>query len=304
MLQQRTLAGVVGCEGIALHAGESIQVIIHPASEGTGICFLRSDLDDAPSIQAHARHVTDTFYATTLSSGGVSIGTVEHLMAALFSMGITNAAVHVKGTELPILDGSAKDWLALIRQVGVVDQRRQLPEIVIRKPVGVKSHNQWATLYPYEGFSVDCTIEFDHPLIGKQCWKGDVSPSVFEKELSEARTFGLLRDAAHLYSCGRARGANFENVIVLDERQVVTPGGLRFTDEFVRHKVLDAIGDLSLLGLPIRGLLVSHRSGHKLHQQLLRVLLDSRDCWEFSAGNLETARQANAVARRNLQLVT
>lgn len=296
MRHQRTLAGVVGTEGISLHSGESVSVIINPAPEGSGIRFLRTDLDDATIIHAHASHVTDTFYATTLSVDGVSVSTVEHLMAALFAMGITNAEIHVKGAEVPILDGSSREWVSLIKQVGIHEQRQwALPELVIKKPVGVKSKNQFATLYPHNGFAVDCTIDFDHPMIGHQRWEGEVDETVFLKELADARTFGMVSDARKLRRKGRARGASVDNVIVLDETRVISEGGLRYKDEFVRHKVLDAIGDLSLLGLNIRGLLVTNRSGHKLHQQLVRMLLDSRDCWEFSG--LPHAQEEKVVAQ-------
>lgn len=308
MRQQRTLNGVVGCEGVTLHTGERVRVTIHPSTDGSGIKFLRTDLDDSPHIEAHARSVTDTFYATTLCSQGISISTVEHLMAALFSLGITNAEIHVDGPELPILDGSAQDWISLIDQVGVSALgTMSTPELVIRKPVAVKSNDMWATLYPYEGFAVDCSIEFDHPAIGRQTWQGEINGEIFRKQLARARTFGLLREASKLYSMGRARGANFENVIVLDDDKVVSAGGLRYEDEFVRHKVLDAIGDISLIGVPIRGLLVTHRSGHKLHQQLLRVLLESSHCWEFSlaprASNREEERMQKRL-RRTLELIS
>jgi UDP-3-O-[3-hydroxymyristoyl] N-acetylglucosamine deacetylase len=244
-----------------------------PARPDSGVAFVRTDLPDKPVIPARADNVVDTELATTLGAGDVRIHTVEHLLAALAGLGIDNARIEVDGPEVPIMDGSASAFIDLVREAGVRLQEKAKSFLVIKKPIVVSDGDKRAALLPGKGFRVECTIDFQHPLIHDQALALSFNDATFRREVSRARTFGFLRDVERLKAAGLAKGGSLENAIVVDDFSILNPDGLRFPDEFVRHKVLDAVGDVSLLGLPVVGTLQCYKSGHRLHHALVRKVL-------------------------------
>ncbi len=287
--RQHTLKAPIGCVGTGLHSGRRVSLTLHPAPAGHGIVFRRTDL--GRDVPARFDHVADARLATTLAlpqAPEVRVGTVEHLMAALAGMGIDNALVSVDGPELPILDGSAAHFVFLIDCAGIVEQDLPRETIVVRRPVRVADGDGFAELRPTGAahgrgsFALDMalSIDFAAPAIGRQEIALRLSPDSFRRELARARTFGLAEDIAALHAAGLARGGNLENAVVVDGDRVLNPGGLRMDQEFARHKLLDAVGDLALAGSAIAGRFVAHRSGHALNNALLRVLLADRSAWE------------------------
>lgn len=272
-LNQRTLKAPVSCQGIGLHSGERVQLTLRPAAAGTGIVFVRTDLTPAVEIPAAPERVVDTSFATTLGIGEVRVGTVEHLLAALSGLGVDNARVELTGPEVPIMDGSAAPFVYLIRTAGIELQRRFKRFLVVRKPIEVVDGDKRAQIAPAPQFSISCTIDFDHPLISDQQIEIQMSDRIFYREICRARTFGFLRDVESLKRMGLARGGSLDNAIVVDDFNILNPEGLRYSDEFVRHKILDVIGDLALCGMPVIGRFTSIKSGHALNQRLLRKLL-------------------------------
>jgi UDP-3-O-[3-hydroxymyristoyl] N-acetylglucosamine deacetylase len=253
-----------------------VTLTLRPAPAHHGVVFVRTDLDKPVSIPALSSHVVDTALATTLGKGGVKVGTVEHLLAALSGLGIDNVRVELDGPEVPIMDGSAAPFAYLIKSVGVrvLDEAKSF--IVIKKAVTVRDGDKEATFAPSSRFRVDCTIDFKHPLISDQSFEMEFSDRTFSREISRARTFGFLRDVEMLKKIGLAKGGSLDNAIVVDEFSILNPDGLRFPDEFVRHKVLDAMGDVSLFGHPVIGHLRVMKSGHALNHKLVqRVLSDA-----------------------------
>jgi UDP-3-O-[3-hydroxymyristoyl] N-acetylglucosamine deacetylase len=277
---QRTLKRPVACEGVGLHSGARVNLQILPASADHGISFVRTDLAGKPSIPARAEFVVDTSLATTLGRGAAKVGTVEHLMAALAGLGIDNARIEVDGPEVPIMDGSAAPFAELLREAGVRRQDKPKSFLVIRRAVSVAAGDKRATLEPSNRFKVDCTIDFKHPLIHDQAYRLEFTDDTFAREVARARTFGFLRDVEKLQSLGLARGGSLQNAIVVDDFNILNPEGLRFPDEFVRHKLLDALGDMSLLGLPVLGHLTVIKSGHQLNHKLVTKVLSDPSNYE------------------------
>jgi UDP-3-O-[3-hydroxymyristoyl] N-acetylglucosamine deacetylase len=277
-MRQRTLASVVTCRGIGLHGGDSIAMALLPAPPDTGIVFRRSDA--GISIPAVWSSTVEASLCTVLSNGeGIEIKTVEHLMAALRGCGIDNAIVELDGPEVPAMDGSAAPFVAMIERAGVIAQDRPRRAIKVLKPVRVRDGGATAALLPDHGFSMSFEIDFDNPVICRQDMAVSFEPDTFKTELSRARTFGLLDDVARLQAAGLARGGSLDNAVVISGDRVLNEGGLRFADEFVRHKLLDAYGDLYLAGGPIIGYFQGSRSGHAHTRRLLATLFADPDAW-------------------------
>ena len=278
MGQQHTLASAVSLSGIGLHSGVAVNLRLCPAPAHTGIVFKRTDLDGFV-IEAQARYTARVSYATSLMKKGVLISTTEHLLSALAGMDVDNAIVEIDNLELPIVDGSALPFVKLIRQAGVRRQRAQRSYARILKPLELQDGNKKIAVYPSETFSVTYSIAFPHPVIGAETHDFTPYPGTYEGNVSPARTFGFLAEVEMLLKNGLIKGGTMENVIVLDEDSVLNPEGLRFPDEFCRHKVLDLIGDLSLFGRPVIGHVVADRAGHAMHARLVSELLRRKDCW-------------------------
>ncbi|HZJ55010.1 MAG TPA: UDP-3-O-acyl-N-acetylglucosamine deacetylase [Myxococcaceae bacterium] len=273
---QRTLEQPVSTRGVGLHSGAQVTLTLRPAPADHGIVFHRVDVPGAPGIPATAAHVVDTALATTLGKGQVRVGTVEHVLAALSGLGIDNARIEVDGPEVPILDGSSGPFLYLVRSAGIRILEEPKSFVVIRRPVVLRDGDREASLSPCDRLRVDCAIDFHHPLVPGQSLSIDFSSSSFTRELARARTFGFLKDVERMKSAGLARGGSLENAIVVDEFSILNPEGLRYPDEFVRHKTLDAFGDLALFGHPVIGHLRVKKSGHALHHRLVsRVMADT-----------------------------
>ena len=283
--RQTTLCDQTAVSGVGVHSGLPATLTIHPADANTGIVFVRSRGDGHYGREIHANvdAVTSTDFATVLGdASGPCFSTTEHVLAALRGLGVDNAVVELDGPEAPIMDGSAAPFVDAIDQVGieVLDAPRRY--IRVLKPVRVVKDNQYGELRPYSrGFRIETEIEFDHPLIGRQSFALDVEPEAFRSELARARTFGFMRDVAKLWSAGFGLGASFENTLVVSENRVLNLEGLRFADEFVRHKALDALGDLGLAGAPLLGLYRSVRGGHKLNYAVLCALMADRAAWTW-----------------------
>lgn len=283
MILQRTLKSSVAVNGVGLHSGQPAILTLRPAAPGFGIRFVRTDLEKSPVIPARHDHVVSTQMATTLGKDGVTIGTVEHLLAAFFATGIDNVLVEVDGPEVPILDGSAEPFYSAIRAAGVISQAHTRAVAVLRKKVELRVGEKWARAEPSEQFSVCASIEWDHPAIGFQEFSYIDGKTDFS-ELSRARTFGFMKDYETLKARGLARGASYENAVVIDGDRVVNPQGLRYADEFVRHKTLDALGDFLLAGFAIQGSVRLHRAGHDLHAQLISAILKDPAAYEVIEG--------------------
>ena len=287
MINQRTLKNVIRATGVGLHTGEKVYLTLRPAPVDTGIVFVRVDVDPAVEIPALSRNVCDTTLATTIAAGGHKISTIEHLMSAFSGLGIDNAYVEVSGPEMPIMDGSAATFVFLIQSAGIVDQKALKKFIKINKPVSVKSpegvrwRNQTATIQPFDGFKVSHTIVYDNPVIKEQRASVNFSTTSFVKEVSRARTFGLMQEFEFLREQNLGQGGSLDNAVVVDEYRVLNDEGLRHEDEFVRHKILDAIGDLYLMGHAIIGEFIGYKSGHSAHHALREELLKRTDAWEI-----------------------
>jgi UDP-3-O-[3-hydroxymyristoyl] N-acetylglucosamine deacetylase len=283
MLRQRTLKNSIRATGVGLHSGQKVFMTLRPAADNTGIVFRRIDLDPPVDIVADAFSVGETMLGTTLVQGSAKVATVEHLMSALAGLGIDNAYVDLSAAEVPIMDGSAAPFVFLLQSAGVVEQTAMKRFIRIRKKVRVEDGDKWAEFRPYAGFRIDFQIDFDHPIFRKHNQRAtiDFSTTAFLKEISRARTFGFLRDIEALRANNLTLGGNMDNAIVVDDYRVLNEDGLRYEDEFVKHKILDAIGDLYLLGRPLVGELVGYKSGHALNNQLLRALLTDERAHEI-----------------------
>ena len=283
--RQTTLQDHVTVVGIGVHSGSPANLTLHPAEADTGIVFVRCGVDGQPDreLSANYRSVTATEFATVLGDqNGPAVSTTEHVLAALHGLGVDNAVVEVDGPEVPIMDGSAAPFVAAIDQVGIVSLGVLRRYIQVLKPVRVAKGESYGELRPHpRGLRIETEIEFDHPLIGRQSCAMDIEPDLFRHELARARTFGFMRDVAKLWSAGYALGASFENTVVIAENRVLNPEGLRFHDEFVRHKAVDAIGDLALSGAPLIGAYRSVRGGHKLNHAVLTALMSDRSAWAY-----------------------
>lgn len=280
--RQTTLADQVTLSGIGVHSGKPASVTLVPAEAGTGIVFHRADGEECGEIPAHWNKVSATALCTVLgdpSADGIS--TVEHLMAALYGLGIDNIVVEIDGPEMPIMDGSSSAFVDAIDQVGVKRLDRGRRYLKIKKTVRVDNGSSWCELQPYDGMRFDITIDFDTPLIGRQTFVSDMTPDVFRDELSRARTFGNVSDVEQLWKMGFALGSSLENSVAISEGKVLNPEGTRWPDEFARHKALDAVGDLSLAGLPICGMYRSFKGGHKMNHAILVKLFEDKSAYEI-----------------------
>ncbi len=275
MFLQRTLKKRVTIEGVGLHTGAPASISFGPAPVDTGVYFVRTDLEGRPAVPVLAKYVQATAYATTLGNEFFSISTVEHCLSSLTALQIDNAIIELSGPEIPICDGSAIVFYDELKKVGTVEQEAPRRYLFIHKPVYVGNQEKHAYVIPYNGLRITCTVDFPHPSIGVQQMDIDVNPSTFENEIARARTFGFLKDVEALRARGLARGGSLANAIVLDDKSILNPEGLRFANEFVRHKILDAIGDLMTLGRPLMGHLVLYKAGHDLMNQLTLQILQS-----------------------------
>jgi UDP-3-O-[3-hydroxymyristoyl] N-acetylglucosamine deacetylase len=280
-LLQRTLKNDVTCTGIGLHSGDKIKLTLRPAPEDSGITFYRTDLPGTPSVKANLENVVHTQLATTLGRNGMAIGTVEHLLSTLTGLGIDNARIEVSGGEVPIMDGSSAPFVYLIKTAGVRTQSRFKKFCVVTRPISVKDGDKFASVEPWSEFRVDYTISFDHPLIQKQSMEFRFSDDTFVREISRARTFGFLHEVEYLKKNGFARGGSLANAVVIDRFRILNQDGLRYRDEFIRHKILDFIGDISLMGAPIIGRFKASKSGHTLNHQLMTQLKAAPDAWDL-----------------------
>lgn len=282
MIRQRTLKNTIRATGVGLHSGKKVYLTLKSAPIDTGIVFCRTDLDPVVEIPARAENVGETTLSTTLVKDGVKVATVEHLLSAMAGLGIDNAYVEVSAEEVPIMDGSAGPFVFLIQSAGIEEQESPKKFIRIKKEITVSDGDKTATFVPFNGFKVSFTIDFDHPAFKgrSQETSVDFSSTSFVKEVSRARTFGFMRDIEQLRAMNLALGGSVDNAIVVDEFKVLNEDGLRYEDEFVKHKVLDAIGDLYLLGNSLIGEFKGHKSGHDLNNKLLRALIAQEDAWE------------------------
>ncbi|GBC62853.1 UDP-3-O-acyl-N-acetylglucosamine deacetylase [Desulfonema ishimotonii] len=280
-LQQRTLSRTVSCSGMGVHSGKTVHLTIKPAPVNHGIRFVRTDLPESPGIRAHFNSVVDTSLATVIGGeDGSIVSTIEHLMAAFSGLSVDNALVELDNYELPIMDGSAAPFADLMIGAGFETQAGPKCFFVIREPITLEEGEKSVTLHPAPDFRVTCTIDFPHPLIGKQSVSLTISEDTFRRDIASARTFGFLREVEMMKQFGLGRGGSLDNAIIVGEDAVLNEGGLRFPDEFVRHKLLDCIGDFSLLGMPVIGHVVANRSGHAFHNAFLKKFFSQKGAWE------------------------
>ncbi len=283
MIRQRTLKNIIRATGVGLHSGEKVYLTLKPAPVDTGIIFCRTDLSPVVEIPAHGLNVGQTTLCTSLHQDGTRVDTVEHLMSALAGLGIDNVYVEVSAHEVPIMDGSAGPFVFLLQSAGILEQDAAKKFIRIKEKVTVTDGDKTATFKPYDGFKVSFTIDFDHPVFKSRSQTAsiDFSSTSFVKEVSRARTFGFMRDVEYLRSQNLALGGSVDNAVVVDDFRVLNEDGLRYHDEFVKHKMLDAIGDLYLLGHSLIGQFIGHKSGHELNNKLVRTLLANQELWEI-----------------------
>lgn len=279
-LRQRTLQKPVSCKGLGVHSGRQVTLTVKPAPVNCGIQFVRTDLPDSPGISAHFNNVVDTSLATVIGNNGFIVSTIEHLMASFAGLSIDNAIVEVDGHELPILDGSAAPFTSMLKDAGTSEQDGPRCFFVVNKPIGITENGKSVTVYPSSTLKISYTIDFNHPMIGKQFYSVEITEKTFEREISNARTFGFLHEIEYLKRYGFASGGSLDNAVVLGTDNILNEDGLRFDDEFVRHKILDSIGDFSLLGMPILGHFVIEKSGHAFNHTFIREFFARRDSWE------------------------
>jgi UDP-3-O-[3-hydroxymyristoyl] N-acetylglucosamine deacetylase len=279
--RQRTLKDEVGCTGIGLHSGKKVRLAIKPAPPDTGIKFIRKDLTGHPVIDAHFENVTDTNLSTTISNNGYKVSTIEHLMAAFFGLGIDNARVELDGLEVPAMDGSSAPFIFLLKSVGIKEQKDPKRFIIIKKTFKLQDGNRSVCIYPSKELKISYTIDFRHPMLRNQKYELSFSGKDFINEISRARTFGFLKDVRILRENGLAKGGSLDNAIVIDDFRIINEDGLRYKDEFVRHKILDFIGDLAILGSPVIGHFEVQKSGHFLNQFMLRELMNGKKYWKM-----------------------
>ncbi len=283
MIKQRTLKNVIKATGITLHGGERAEITLRPAPVNTGIIFSRTDLNPIVDIHANALNVGETTLSTTLIKDGIRVSTVEHLLSAFAGLGIDNAYVDVTAAEIPIMDGSAGPFVFLIQSAGIEEQSAPKRFIRIKEKIKITDGDKWVTLEPFDGFKVTFTIDFKHPLFKSNTMTTslDFSSLSYVKEVSRARTFGFMADFEKLQSMNLARGASLDNAIAIDDFRILNEDGLRYENEFVKHKILDAVGDLYLLGSSLVGAFSGYKSGHALNNRILRELLARKEAWEF-----------------------
>ena len=278
-IYQRTLERAVSCSGIGLHSGKTVHLTLKPASINHGIKFVRTDLPDNPCIPARFNCVVDTSLATVIGTDGVIVSTIEHLMAGLAGLSIDNVIVELDSYEVPVMDGSAGPFTRLILEAGIRELEAPRHFFRLTEPIELEQDGKFVGAYPDDTFKITCDIEFEHPLIRSQSYSIEVVDHVFEREISSARTFGFLHEVEYMKRYGLARGGSLENAVVIDDNSVLNDDGLRFEDEFVRHKLLDSIGDFSLLGMPILGHIVTRKSGHAFNHAFLERFFSEKTSW-------------------------
>ena len=296
MEYKKTLKDRISISGIGLHSGNRVTLTILPSYEDTGIVFIRKDIPNSMPIQATVSSVVDTRFATTIGKARAVVSTIEHLMAALAGCGVDNALIEVDGPEVPVFDGSAAPFVALIQETGTVNTDFPKQWIRIIRKISVKDGDKSVTLQPADCLKVNFQIRFDHPLIRSQKFTGKITEKTFKKRLAIARTFGFLRDVELLKQNGLAQGGSMDNAIVLDDKEILNSEGLRFSDEFVRHKALDLIGDLYLLGAPLKAEITAFKSGHTLHYKLARKMIENPHCWVIEESGATRQRSVAAAA--------
>ncbi len=279
--RQHTIKKKVSFAGVGLHSGKRVKLTVKPAPADSGICFVRSDLKRKVTIPAYINRVVNTFLATTISEDNVQISTTEHLLAALNGLGIDNAIIELNNNEVPIMDGSAAPFVRMLHKVNRKRQKTTRKVLKITKEICWRQNGSEIKILPYDGFKITCGIDFDHPLIKSQSYSIKVSPDSFSKEIASARTFGFLEEVEKLQKNGLALGGSLDNAIVVDQSKVLNDEGLRFPDEFVRHKILDLLGDFALLGCQLQGHVIASKTGHTQHLELLKTIADHPECWEF-----------------------
>jgi len=280
--KQRTVAKPINCSGVGIHSGIKVNLTIKPAPTNHGIKFKRIDLPDSPSISAHFNMVVDTSLATVLGYNGFIVSTIEHLMATFAGLSIDNALVEIDGYEMPIMDGSAEVFTSSIMAAGIKEQDGQRCFFVVKKPIELKENGKFVGIYPESSFKITCDIDYDHSLVKKQSYTIELSDEVFEREICRARTFGFLHEYKELKRFGLARGGSLDNVVVIDKENILNEDGLRYKDEFVRHKLLDCLGDFSLLGMPVLGHVKVSKSGHFFNHAFLKKFFAQKESWATS----------------------
>jgi len=280
--KQRTVAKPVNCSGVGIHSGKKVNLTIKPAPTNHGIKFKRIDLPDSPSISAHFNMVVDTSLATVIGYDGFIVSTIEHLMATFAGLSIDNALVEIDGYEMPIMDGSAEVFTSSIMAVGIKEQNGRRCFFVVKEPIELKENGKFVGIYPESSFKITCDIDYDHPLVKKQSYTIELSDEVFEREICRARTFGFLHEYEDMKRFGLARGGSLDNVVVIDKENILNKDGLRYKDEFVRHKLLDCIGDFALLGMPVLGHVKVSKSGHFFNHAFLKKFFAQKESWETS----------------------
>ncbi|MFA6985725.1 MAG: UDP-3-O-acyl-N-acetylglucosamine deacetylase [Arenimonas sp.] len=298
MIKQRTLKNVIRATGVGLHSGEKVYMTLRPAAPDTGIVFRRTDFARPIEIKAQAELVGDTSLCTALVQGDVAVKTIEHLLSAMAGLGIDNAYVDLSTAEVPIMDGSAGPFVFLLQSAGIEEQNKAKRFIRIKNTIKVEDGDKWARFEPFDGFKVGFTIDFNHPMFQKSVSSAEIdfSSTSFVKEVSRARTFGFMKDIEYLRERNLALGGSMDNAIVLDDYRVLNEDGLRYEDEFVKHKILDAIGDLYLLGHSLIGAFYGYKSGHALNNKLLRALLAEQSAWEYVTFEDEEAASAAPIS--------
>ena len=284
MIKQRTIKSITHATGVGLHSGQKVYMTLRPAAVNTGIVFTRTDLPAPASVKAAAHSVGDTRLSTCLEENGVRVATIEHLMSAIAGLGIDNLYVDLTAAEVPIMDGSAGPFVFLLQSAGMEEQKAAKNYIRVKKSLVVQEGDKWARLDPFNGFKLTYTIAFNHPVFdeAKSTATVNFADTSYAREVSRARTFGFMQDVENLRAQGLAQGGSLDNAIVMDEYRVLNEDGLRYQDEFVRHKILDAVGDLYLLGHPLIGAFQGFKAGHALHNRLLRELMQDKTAWEFA----------------------
>lgn len=301
MVKQRTLKSSVSVTGVGLHSGEKVTLGLRPAPANTGIVFRRVDVKPVEEIRARADLVHDTRLSTCMEQNSVRVATVEHLMSALAGLGVDNVYVDIDSAEVPIMDGSAGTFIFLLQSAGIVEQSAAKKFIRIKKSIELKQGDKWVRFDPYHGYKLTFTINFAHPVFAntKQHVTVDLGEESYVRDISRARTFGFMQDVENMRAQGLALGGSLDNAIVMDEYRVLNADGLRFEDEFVKHKVLDAIGDLYMMGYPLIGAFSGFKSGHALNNSLVRALLADEQAWEFVT--YDSMEEAPAFLRMQLQ---
>ena len=284
MIKQRTLRNAIKATGVGLHTGEKVYLTLKPAPVNTGVVFRRTDLDPVQEIPARAENVGDTTLSTTLMSDSARVSTVEHLLSAMAGLGIDNAYVELSAPEVPIMDGSALPFIYLLQKGGIEEQNVAKRFIRIKEKVRIEEGDKWAEVEPYDGFHIDFEIAFDHPAINESRQRVglDITAQSFTEEISRARTFGFMKDIEYMHANNLALGGSMDSAVVLDEFKVLNPNGLRYSDEFVKHKILDCVGDMFMTGHNILGKVTAFKSGHDLNNKLLRKVMATESAWEWA----------------------